>query len=88
MGDEEQFGGCLAAGRGFVHIGPDGSLEPCPFAPYSDTSVADTPLKDALASRLLRAIRDNHAELKETRGGCALWRKREWVEGLAKEYVE
>jgi MoaA/NifB/PqqE/SkfB family radical SAM enzyme len=84
-GDEEQFGGCLAAGRGFVHIGPDGSLEPCPFAPYSDTSVAEMPLKDALASDLLKAIRDNHAELKETRGGCALWRKREWVEGLAKK---
>jgi MoaA/NifB/PqqE/SkfB family radical SAM enzyme len=81
-GDEEQFGGCLAAGRGFVHIGPDGSLEPCPFAPYSDTSVAEKPFKEALTSHLLRAIRDNHAELKETRGGCALWRKREWVEGL------
>jgi MoaA/NifB/PqqE/SkfB family radical SAM enzyme len=81
-GDEEQFGGCLAAGRGFVHIGPDGSLEPCPFAPYSDTSVADVPLKEALASHLLKAIRDNHGELKETRGGCALWRQREWVESL------
>ena len=81
-GDEEQFGGCLAAGRGFVHVGPDGSLEPCPFAPFSDTSVADMPLERALSSHLLKAIRDNHAELKETRGGCALWRKREWVESL------
>jgi MoaA/NifB/PqqE/SkfB family radical SAM enzyme len=87
-GDEEQFGGCLAAGRGFVHIGPDGSLEPCPFAPYADTSVAEMPLKDALASDLLKAIRDNHAELKETRGGCSLWRKREWVESLAKKGKE
>jgi len=81
-GDEEQFGGCLAAGRGFVHIGPDGSLEPCPFAPFSDSSVAERPLADALKSHLLQAIRDNHAELKETRGGCALWRRREWVESL------
>ncbi len=86
-GDEEQFGGCLAAGRGFVHVGPDGSLEPCPFAPYSDASVVDMPLEQALASYLLRAIRDNHAELKETRGGCALWRRREWVESLAKKDV-
>jgi MoaA/NifB/PqqE/SkfB family radical SAM enzyme len=86
-GDEEQFGGCLAAGRGFVHIGPDGSLEPCPFAPFSDTSVVDTTLEKALGSRLLRAIRDNHAELKETRGGCALWRRREWVESLANKDV-
>ncbi len=83
-GDEEQFGGCLAAGRGFVHIGPDGSLEPCPFAPYSDTNVTEMPLREALASHLLSAIRDNHSELKETRGGCALWRNREWVESLAK----
>ncbi len=83
-GDEEQFGGCLAAGRGFVHVGPDGSLEPCPFAPFSDSNIADKPLAEALGSNLLAAIRDNHAELKETRGGCALWRKRDWVESLAK----
>jgi len=87
-GDEKQFGGCLAAARGFVHIGPDGSIEPCPFAPYSDTSVAEKPLEEALASHLLAAIRDNHAELKETRGGCALWRKREWVAELAAKREE
>jgi len=84
-GDEEQFGGCLAAGRGFVHIGPDGSLEPCPFAPFSDANAVDVPLAKALGSYLLKAIRDNHGELKETRGGCALWRNREWVEGLVKK---
>jgi MoaA/NifB/PqqE/SkfB family radical SAM enzyme len=84
-GDEEQFGGCLAAGRGFVHIGPEGSLEPCPFAPFSDANVVDMTLAKALGSHLLRAIRDNHGELKETRGGCALWRRRDWVESLAKK---
>jgi MoaA/NifB/PqqE/SkfB family radical SAM enzyme len=87
-GDEEQFGGCLAAGRGFVHIGPDGSLEPCPFAPFSDMNVVDMPLAEALGSHLLGAIRDNHGELKETRGGCALWRRRDWVESLARRASE
>jgi MoaA/NifB/PqqE/SkfB family radical SAM enzyme len=81
-GDEEQFGGCLAAGRGFVHVGPDGSLEPCPFAPYSDVSLKTMPLKDALGSKLLQAIRDNHDRLSETRGGCALWAEREWIKSL------
>jgi MoaA/NifB/PqqE/SkfB family radical SAM enzyme len=81
-GDEEQFGGCLAAGRGFIHVSPDGSLEPCPFAPYSDTNVRTTPLKDALGSRLLQAIRDNHGRLSETKGGCALWAERDWVRSL------
>jgi len=81
-GDEEMFGGCLAAGRGFIHVSPSGRVEPCPFAPYSDASVRDVPLRDALASPLLAAIRENHDKLTETSGGCALWSQREWVRSL------
>ena len=58
--DEEEFGGCLSAGRGFIHISAEGNLEPCPFAPYSDTNLKDTPLKVALQSKFLKAIRENH----------------------------
>jgi MoaA/NifB/PqqE/SkfB family radical SAM enzyme len=81
-GDEEQYGGCLAAGRGFIHVGPDGSLEPCPFAPYSDANLNDLPLREALRSDFLRAIRENHGRLTETRGGCALWTNQKWVQSL------
>jgi len=81
-GDEEQFGGCLSSGRGFVHIAPDGSLEPCPFAPYSDTNLKEFSLKQALQSTFLKTIRDNHQMLRETKGGCALWDQREWVRSL------
>jgi MoaA/NifB/PqqE/SkfB family radical SAM enzyme len=81
-GDEEQYGGCLAAGRGFVHVGPDGGLEPCPFAPYSDTNLRHMSFKDTLQSVLLKRIRDNHDKLNETSGGCALWNNREWVRTL------
>jgi MoaA/NifB/PqqE/SkfB family radical SAM enzyme len=84
-GDEEMFGGCLSSGRGFVHINPQGELEPCPFAPYSDTSLREVSLEEALRSRLLKEIRENHHMLEETSGGCALWRNREWVKGLMKE---
>lgn len=81
-GDEEEIGGCLSAGRGFIHVSADGSVEPCPFAPYSDTNLRDSSLKDALQSEFLRAIRQNHDQLHETEGGCALWIKREWVRSL------
>jgi MoaA/NifB/PqqE/SkfB family radical SAM enzyme len=81
-GDEEQYGGCLAAGRGFVHVGPDGSLEPCPFAPYSDANLGEMTLRQALGSNLMAAIRANHDRLTETSGGCALWQNREWVKSL------
>jgi MoaA/NifB/PqqE/SkfB family radical SAM enzyme len=81
-GDEEQYGGCLAAGRGFVHVSPDGDLEPCPVSPYSDTNVQQLSLKEALQSRLLQAIRQHHETLSEMQGGCALWTEREWVRSL------
>lgn len=81
-GDEEIFGGCLSSGRGFVHVNPQGELEPCPFAPYSDTDLRDMSLREALGSKLLKEIRENHHMLEETSGGCALWRNREWVKEL------
>ena len=81
-GEEERYGGCLAAGRGFVHVSPEGWLEPCPFSPYADTSLKTHSLKDALQSQLLRQIRENPDHLGEKGGGCALWARREWVESL------
>jgi len=81
-GDEKTFGGCLAAGRGFVHIAPAGDLEACPAAPFSDKNLARLSLRDALSSPLLLKIRSNHHLLIETSGGCALWRNREWVRTL------
>jgi MoaA/NifB/PqqE/SkfB family radical SAM enzyme len=81
-GDEEAYGGCLAAGRGFIHISDDGRLEACPFAPYSDSSVADGNLAEALRSPMMAAIRERHGELVETKGGCALWNKEGWAVSL------
>lgn len=81
-GDEDEIGGCLSAGRGFVHISASGDVEPCPFAPYSDSNIRDMPLKDALQSELLKKIRDNHDRLSEAEGGCALWVERGWLQSL------
>ena len=80
--DEKDFGGCLSSGRGFVHINAQGDVEPCPFAPYSDTNLRDATLKDALQSRFLAAVRENSDHLEEGPGGCALWREREWLQSL------
>lgn len=84
-GDEELFGGCLAAGRGFIHVGSSGNVEPCPFSPFSDTQLSDKTLKEALCSPLLKAIRDNHERLSEHQGGCALWENREWVDEMSRK---
>jgi MoaA/NifB/PqqE/SkfB family radical SAM enzyme len=81
-GDEEKYDGCLASGRGFLHISSTGALEACPFAPYSDTNVMNVPLKKALQSDLLRKIRENHHLLTESRGGCALNENSDWIKKL------
>ena len=80
-GDEGAFGGCLASGRGFVHINAGGSVESCPFAPYSDSTIANRPLAGALDSPLMGRIRDLQESLGHT-GGCALFENREKVEAL------
>ncbi len=80
-GDEEEFGGCLSAGRGFVHVSPKGDIEPCPFAPYSDSNLKDRSLKEALCSDFLKKIRESN-KLGETNGGCALFTERQWVRSL------
>ncbi|MFA0815849.1 MAG: radical SAM protein [Anaerofustis sp.] len=81
-GDEERYGGCMAAGRGFIHVSSTGALEACPFAPFSDLNLKEISFKEALKSPMMREIRDNHHLLKESRGGCALIENKEWIAGL------
>ena len=80
--DEEEQGGCLASGRAFLHINASGDLEPCPFAPYSDVNLREMPLKEALRSRFLASMRENHDSFKDTGSGCALWNNRVQVHAL------
>ena len=86
-GDEKALGGCLASGRGFFHIGPDGSAEPCPFSPFSDSNVAELGLRKALQSPLFRKIRAAHALGWEHTGGCTLFEHREEIEKMVNETI-
>jgi MoaA/NifB/PqqE/SkfB family radical SAM enzyme len=83
-GDEKTSGGCLAAGRGFFHINPQGGAEPCPFSPYSDTSLKKVSLREALNSPLFRKLRDGNVLLAEHTGGCVLFEQEEAVRALIK----
>jgi MoaA/NifB/PqqE/SkfB family radical SAM enzyme len=81
-GDEKYSGGCLAAGRGFFHINVDGSAEPCPFSPYSDTSLKDCTLREALKSPLFRKLNETGMLLGEHDGGCLLFQKEKEVKEI------
>lgn len=81
-GDEKSTGGCLAAGRGFFHINPYGAAEPCPFSPYSDSSVASGSLLDALKSPLFAVLKESGLVGGEHIGGCALFLHERKVKAL------
>jgi len=81
-GDEKLLDGCMAAGRGFFHIGPDGAAEPCPFSPHSDTNAARDGLRAALRSPLFSKLRDASALAWEHTGGCTLYEHRDEVDAM------
>jgi len=83
-GDEEYFGGCVSAGRGFAHITPAGDLTPCPVSNIATHNLTNSTLREGLASPLFKEIcKSEH--LLETEGmPCALFAHPEEVSALAK----
>ena len=81
-GDEEAIGGCLAAGRGFFHINAYGGAEPCPFSAYSDSSLKEMSLKEALHSPLFIKLQEKGLLQEPHVGGCTLFQKEDTVKTL------
>jgi len=57
--DGEYAGGCIAGGRRYLHINANGDMEPCAFIHYSDSSIYEKTLLEALQSPLFMAYHDN-----------------------------
>ncbi len=81
-GDEKMAGGCLAAGRGFFHINPQGDAEACPFAPYSDRSLKKHTLLQVLQSPFFQKLKDAELVGGEHDGGCTLFEHQEEVKKI------
>lgn len=56
--DGEYVGGCIAGGRNYLHINPNGDIEPCVFIHYSDSNIREKTLLEALRSPLFMAYHD------------------------------
>ena len=82
-GDEEYFGGCVSAGRGFVHVTPAGDLTPCPVSNIATHNLVNSTLREGLASPLFKEICKNE-HLLETGVPCALFAHPEEVSALAR----
>ncbi len=56
--DGEYVGGCIAGGRNYCHINPNGDVEPCVFVHYSSANIRETSLLEALQQPLFMAYKD------------------------------
>ena len=72
-GDEKKYGGCLAAGRGFFYLTPEGKAEPCPYSPYSDVSVRDYSQMEILDSLLFKRLWDHQGLMVNHKGACIVF---------------
>ena len=57
--DGEYVGGCIAGGRNYRHINPNGDVEPCVFIHYSGANIKEVDLLTALKQPLFMAYRAN-----------------------------
>lgn len=55
--DGEYVGGCIAGGRNYFHINPNGDMEPCVFIHYSDSNIREKTILEALQSPLFQAYK-------------------------------
>lgn len=56
--DGPLVGGCLAAGRNYLHINQNGDVEPCVFVHFAVDNIKEKSLAEALKSDFMCSIRD------------------------------
>jgi MoaA/NifB/PqqE/SkfB family radical SAM enzyme len=81
--DEEFFGGCVSAGRGFAHVTPTGDVTACPFSALATHNVNTSTVSEALAGSFFTMIRDNGPMLETHDHPCALSANADKLETMA-----
>jgi MoaA/NifB/PqqE/SkfB family radical SAM enzyme len=82
--DEEYYGGCVSAGRGFAHVTPGGDVTPCPVSNLATHNLQSSSLREALSSDLFIEIRNNGFLLEDHNLPCALLSHHDEVLELAR----
>jgi MoaA/NifB/PqqE/SkfB family radical SAM enzyme len=83
--DGEYVGGCIAGGRNYCHINPNGDVEPCVFIHYSGANIRKVSLLEALQQPLFMAYRDNQPFNNNHLRPCPMLENPEILERMVKE---
>lgn len=57
--DAEFVGGCIAGGKNYLHINPNGDVEPCVFIHYSGANIKEKSLLECLQQSLFMQYHNN-----------------------------
>lgn len=71
-GEEKEYGGCLAAGRGFFYLTSEGNAAPCAFSPYGDMNIKDHSVLEILDCPLFERLRNAAHLMENHEGNCVL----------------
>ncbi|MFC1721819.1 radical SAM protein, partial [Patescibacteria group bacterium] len=71
-GDGILSGGCLAAGRAYLHIGNGGAIEPCVFAQFHVHNIHDTTIREALKSDFFKKYRKAIEDIDDLYRPCGV----------------
>lgn len=83
--DGEYVGGCIAGGRNYCHINPNGDVEPCVFIHYSSANIKEVSLLEALKQPLFMAYRDNQPFNDNHLRPCPMLENPELLEKMVNE---
>ena len=82
--DGEFVGGCIAGGRNYLHINPNGDVEPCVFIHYSNVNIHDVTLLEALNQPLFQQYRNHQPFNKNLLRPCPMLENPEILQEMVK----
>ena len=83
--DGEFIHGCIAGGRVYCHINPNGDVEPCVFIHYSSANIHDKSLLECLQQPLFKAYQQNQPFNDNHLRPCPMLENPEILERMVKE---
>ena len=82
--DGEFVGGCIAGGRNYCHINPNGDVEPCVFIHFSGANINEVSLLDALRQPLFMQYRDHQPFNRNLLRPCPMLENPEILQEMVK----
>ena len=83
--DGEFVGGCIAGGRFYCHINPNGDVEPCVFIHYSNGNIHENTILEILKQPLFMAYHDNQPFNDNMLRPCPMLENPEILQRIVKE---